>query len=63
VSNISFCSISEETKSPRGVTYSGEDDNLSSSTVQGLGRLVGSFLELSVVGARLQQIQDFLYSC
>lgn len=42
------------------VTYSGENDNLSSSTVEGLGSLVGSLLELSVMGARLQQIQDFL---
>lgn len=42
------------------MTYSSEDDNLSRSTIQSLGGLVGSLLELSVVGARLQQIQDFL---
>lgn len=45
------------------MTYGGEDDNLSRSTVQSLGRLVGSLLELSVMGARLQQIQDFLCFC
>jgi hypothetical protein len=52
----------QEVNSRFDVTYSGENDNLSSSAVEGLCCLVGSFLELSVVGAGLQQIQDFLYS-
>lgn len=37
-----------------------EHDNLGGSTVESLGSLVGSLLELAVVGSRLDQIQDLL---
>lgn len=40
----------------------GQDDNLGSTTVEGLGSLVGSLLELPVVASRLDQVQDFLHS-
>lgn len=38
----------------------GEHDNLGGSTVESFGSLVGTLLELAVVGSRLDQIQDLL---
>lgn len=38
----------------------GEHDNLGGSTVESLGGLVGTLLELAVVGSRLDQVQDLL---
>lgn len=37
-----------------------EFTDLGSSSVQGLGSLVGSLLQLAVVASRLDQVQDFL---
>lgn len=37
-----------------------EDDNLSGATVERLGGLVGTLLELAVVAGRLDDVQDFL---
>lgn len=37
-----------------------KNDNLSGTTVQGLGGLVGTLLELAVVAGRLDQVQNFL---
>jgi hypothetical protein len=37
-----------------------EDDNLSNTTVEGLGGLVGTLLQLTVVGGLLDQIEDVL---
>lgn len=37
-----------------------EDDKLADSSVERLGRLVGSLLELAVVGGLLDEVEDFL---
>lgn len=39
---------------------SSENDNLSGATVQRLGRLVGTLLELAVVAGGLDDVEDFL---
>jgi len=39
---------------------SGEDDELSSTTIEGLGGFVGSLLELPVVGGLLHEVEDLL---
>lgn len=38
----------------------GHDDELGDTTVEGLGGLVGSLLELAVVGGLLSQVEDLL---
>lgn len=37
-----------------------EDDNLSNTTVEGLGGFVGTLLQLAVVGGLLDQVEDVL---
>ena len=39
---------------------SSEDDNLGDTTVEGLGGLVGTLLQLAVVGGLLDQVEDVL---
>lgn len=41
----------------------GLSTNLGGSSVQGLGGLVGTLLQLTVVAGRLDQVQDFLCVC
>lgn len=48
----------EENSEGRGV--GSEDDDLGDTTVQRLGRLVGSLLQLAVVGGLLDKIEDLL---
>lgn len=38
----------------------GEDDDLGDTTVEGLGRLVGTFLQLTVVAGLLDDVEDLL---
>lgn len=38
----------------------GEDDNLGDTTVKSLGRLVGTLLQLAVVGGLLDDVEDLL---
>ena len=43
-----------------GLGVSGHDDELRDTTVEGLGGLVGSLLELSQVGGLLDNVQNLL---
>ena len=43
-----------------GLGVGGHDNELADAAVEGLGRLVGSFLELAVVRGLLHDIQDLL---
>lgn len=40
-----------------------EDDDLADATVEGLGSLVGAFLQLAVVRRLLDQVEDLLREC
>lgn len=47
-------------KNGEGLAVSGQDNQLGHTTAQSLGSLVGSLLQLAVVGGRLNQVKDFL---
>lgn len=48
----------QEDSQRRGI--GGEDDNLGDTTVEGLGCLVGSLLQLAIMGCLLYDIEDLL---
>lgn len=44
----------------KGIGVGGEDDDLRDSAVEGLGGLVGTLLQLAVVGGLLDDVEDLL---